>query len=129
MGKQSHRTQSLHGLLARYDGSFIGHSIECLYPLGATVRLQHLASVHSRLNPTFPVMSRILEEDVVLSGYNVPANVSNKSHFNFLSAFLVAMVTGGRGAEVVKQSVHCFYLGSGFCAGRQISGSNLFGRR
>ncbi|CAH3047031.1 unnamed protein product, partial [Porites lobata] len=26
-----------------------------------------------RLNPTFPVMSRILEEDVVLSGYNVPA--------------------------------------------------------
>ena len=40
-------------------------------------------------------MSRILEEDVVLSGYNVPANVSNKSHFNFLSAFLVAMVTGG----------------------------------
>ena len=85
MGKQSHSTQSLNGLLARYDSP--------------RVRLQHLASLHSRLNPTFPVMSRILEEDVVLSGYNVPAKVSNKSHFNFLSAFLVAMVTRGRGGR------------------------------
>ena len=70
-----------------------------LYILSATVRLQHLASLHSRLNPTLPVMSMILEEDVVLSGYNVPAKVSIKSHFNFPSAFLVSMVTRGRGGR------------------------------
>lgn len=92
MGKQSHRTQNLNGPLARYN---------CSLPLSSKgqVELPHLASLHSRLNPTFPVMSRILEEDVVLSGYHVPAKVSNKSHFNFLSAFLVAMVTRGRGGR------------------------------
>ena len=92
MGKQSHRTQSLNCPLARYN---------CSLPLSSKghVELQHLASLHSRLNPTFPVMSRILEEDVVLSGYNVPAKVSNKNHFNFLSAVLVSMVTRGRGGR------------------------------
>ena len=71
MGKKSHSTQSLNGLLARYDRP--------------RVRLQHLAPLHSRLNPTFPVMSRILEEDVVLSGYNVPAKVSKVTRATLIS--------------------------------------------
>ena len=78
MGKQSHRTQSVNGPLARYN---------CSLPLSSKghVELQHLASLHSRLKPTFPVMSRILEEDVVLSGYNVPAKVSKVTRATLIS--------------------------------------------
>ncbi|XP_073228382.1 1,25-dihydroxyvitamin D(3) 24-hydroxylase, mitochondrial-like [Porites lutea] len=64
---QENLYQEIQSVLGKDDDVLPSHLAKLRY-------LKACLKESMRLNPTFPVMSRILEEDVVLSGYNVPAN-------------------------------------------------------
>ena len=58
--------------LKRYHKSFA-------FDLGLIYILQFLLFYYIRITPSSPSLTRVLDQDVVLSGYHVPAKVSKKS--------------------------------------------------